>query len=114
MSCNCSQAKPVPTCIDALIIGVSNTQFNYKVYLRTATGRIDEYAGSFIYGTQLLQIESPVLRVGEEYEIWITKDDANSIEQREIFTVDSTNLTCVTVQFEYCNNEFTSQEIHLE
>lgn len=113
MACNCSNGKNLPSCITDLIIGTANTQYNYYVYLRTPNGRIDKYTGTFIYGTQLLQISDIDVRIGEQYEVWITKDTAGSIENRESFTTDSTSVTCVLVTFEYCDNEFDTQTIEL-
>lgn len=113
MSCNCSKAKPIPSCVTDLIIGSANTSYNYLVYLRTATGRTDVYTGAFIYGTDSLSISDFNVRIGDQYEIWITKEDADSIEDREEFTVDGQSVTCIEAQFEYCAHELSTQEIRL-
>ena len=111
MSC-ITTANPLPCCVSDLIIGTANTQYNYTVYLRTPTGRIDTYAGAFIYGTQHLSIADPDVRIGELYEIWITKD-TGEINDRETFAVGGVNYTAVYQEFQYCDNAASTQTISI-
>lgn len=117
MSCNCSKAKKLPSCIGTLIIGdVADGAQNYNVYLRTPDGRTDVYPAVDVIYTDLLGIEEPELRVGTQYEVWIAKTNAASINERTAFTPvgASASVTCVTVEFEYCSAGLTTQTITLE
>lgn len=99
MSCNCSKAQTLPSCLTALVIGEVDTAFDYYVYMRTATGRVDRYEAANVYGTQLIAIEPDNLRINTVYEVWVTKQDADGIEDRATFTVGETELTCVEIEF---------------
>ena len=116
MSCTCDKAKPIPSCVTTLVIGdVVNGSIPYYVYLKTPDGRLDRYDSvDFVY-TDQIGVEDIEVRIGTQYEIWITKTTAANSEERESFTVfgETTASTCVLVEFVQCNTEYTSQIITL-
>ena len=122
MSCDCDKADFLPSCIDTLIIGeVSDGSLNYWVYLKTPDGRIDKYDAVDVVYTNLIGIENPQVRVGTQYEIWVTTNNAANINQRVDFIPNGETeaSTCVLVEFLPCyegdeDNEFVSQSISLE
>lgn len=99
MSCNCNKAKPLPSCLGALVIGSINSAFDYWVYFKTATGRVDRFEGLFNYGSSLMFIEPVNLRIGTIYEVCVTRQTASGIYETEIFTVGDTELTCIEIEF---------------
>lgn len=114
MSCECTTANKIPSCIDTLIIGlVANPSANYYVYLKTPDGRIDRYESVDVVYTDQIGIESPNVRIGTTYEIWVTLKADEQLNERVSFTPfgTTTAVTCVNVEFTYCDSGFTYQYI---
>lgn len=99
MSCNCSKAKPVPSCVTQLIIGSLDAAYDYYAVFQTPDGRTDKYDMANIYGTMLHAIEDFTFRAGTQYEVWVSRADADNINERTTFTVDGTSLTCFLIEF---------------
>lgn len=116
MSCNCSNAKNIPSCIDKLTIGeVTDGTLGYSVYFKTPDGRIDKYAGDDLTYTDIIEVENPEVRIGTMYEVWIAKNDAVNINERVPFTPigASSEVTCINVTFDFCDGVFAIQQITL-
>lgn len=120
MSCDCSKAKDLPTCIDLLQIGdIDGTPEVYVVF-KTPDGRLDIYEGQYVAYTGLLGVASPKLRSGTQYEIWVTDIAAGNINERLPFTPDgeTETVTCVYAEFSPCFDadfkEFTEQTFTLK
>lgn len=117
MSCNCDNAKNIPSCIDTLVLGeVADGSLSYYAYFRTPDGRVDRYLCVDVTYTDQIGVESPAIRVGVQYEVWITKTTALNINERTSFIPSGqTALTsCVNVIFDYCGSDFTIQYITLQ
>ena len=114
MSCDCTTVNKIPSCIDTLIIGdVANPNANYYVYLKTPDGRIDRYSAIDVVYTDQIGIESPQVRIGTVYEIWVTLASDEQLNERVAFTPfgATSTVTCVNVEFSYCDSEFNYQYI---
>jgi len=72
MSCECSKAKELPACIDTFIIGEVSLFYPVWVIFKTPDGRMDIYDGENITYTRFVQVDSPRLRSGTTYEIWMS------------------------------------------
>jgi len=116
MPCNCDNAKPIPSCVTTLVIGdVSDASINYYVYFKTPDGRVDRYPSVDVVYTDIIGVEDIEVRIGTQYEVWITKQTALNSEERTAFTVagQTETTTCLLVEFTQCSAEFTEQTITL-
>lgn len=100
-ACNCSKAKPLPSCLTSLIVGeVADTAADYYFILETADGRRDKFEASNVYGTLKMSFEPEGLRTGTEYKLWLTAADANNIEEKTEMTIgDTDEITCILIEF---------------
>jgi len=117
MSCNCSKALPIPKCLDTLILGdVADGSQSYLVYFKTPDGRVDVYPSVDVVYTDLIGVSDIDVRIGTQYEVWLTLATSNSINDRVSFTpIGATvSVTCIEVSFMICDTEFTYQQIELE
>ena len=117
MPCNCDNAKPIPSCVTTLVIGdVADASINYYVYFKTPDGRVDRYPSGDVVYTDIIGVENIEVRIGTQYEVWITKQTALNSEERTAFTVagQTETTTCLLVEFTQCSAEFTQQTITLE
>ena len=116
MPCDCTTVNKIPNCIDTLIVGdVVNPSASYYVYLKTPDGRIDRYTAVDVVYTDQIGIESPQVRIGTLYEVWVTLALDEQINERVSFTPfgASASVSCAYVEFTYCESEFTYQYISL-
>lgn len=116
MSCNCDKAKSIPYCVTTLVIGeVVDSSINYYVYFKTPDGRVDRYTSIDVVYTDIIGVENIQVRIGTQYEVWITKQTALNSEERIAFVVagETDNTTCLLVEFTQCDSEFTEQTITL-
>jgi len=116
MSCGCSRAKNIPNCFTTLVIGdVVEPTIAYYAYFRTPDGRVDRYATVDVVYTDIVGVENIDVRIGTQYEVWITKQTALNANERVAFIpagqLDS--VECVYLEFDYCDSSFTTQTITL-
>lgn len=118
MSCDCNKSKNLPSCITSLIIGeVADSTVDYWVIFKTPDGRIDKYTGEVVVYTDLISVTDIEVRIGTQYEVWITAQDAQNIDSRTDFTVngETDTTTCVLITFNNCDDysTFSSQTVTL-
>ena len=117
MSCNCSNAKPLPKCISTLILAdVVYGSKSYLVYFKTPDGRIDAYPCVDVVYTDLIGVEDIDVRVGTSYEVWIASTVGNDINNKVAFTPigATSSVTCINIEFVYCESELTYQNVTLQ
>lgn len=116
MSCGCSNAKNIPNCFTTLVIGdVAEPTLAYYAYFKTPDGRLDRYATVDVVYTDIVGVENIDVRIGTQYEVWITKQTALNSEERVSFIPSGQTdfVSCVYLEFTYCDSAFTEQTITL-
>ena len=108
MSCNCNKAINTSTCLEQFTIGISDeVDTGFNVYFKTPTGRVDVYP-VVSDGSGNIIVESPAVRIGDTYEIWINKA-GDAIEKRRAFTAlqdgEQTDVECINIEFTPCYNQ---------
>jgi len=111
MSCICTNAKNLPNCIDSLNIGYASANTDYNVCFKLPTGRIDVYPVTSD-ANGLITVEDGEWRIGDIYELWIALDTDN-INAMHSFTVGGEAVSCLNIEFDYCNVSFAEQTIEL-
>jgi len=117
MSCNCSTAKNIAYCFTTLVIGdVVDASINYYAYFKTPDGRIDRYSTVDVVYTDIVGVQNIEVRVGTQYEVWLTKQTAVNAEEITSFIPSGQTdlVSCVYLTFDYCEDSFTTQTITLE
>lgn len=101
MSCNCSKAKPLPSCATSIIIGeVADTGQGYYAILETHDGHRDIYEVANVYGTLKMSFDPTALRTGTEYKLWLTDITADNIEEKTELTIGATDeIECLLIEF---------------
>jgi hypothetical protein len=108
VGCNCNKAIPNTSCLANYTIGILDDNEDiedYRCFFKTATGRTDVYPISLIPYTSLFYVESPKVRIGEAYEIWINRA-GDATEKKIPFTITSGSaqieVDCVQIEFTAC------------
>ena len=110
MSCNCYKAKQLPACVTNLTIGTAEPSTAYVVVFKTPTGRIDKYAATSD-ADGIVKVTGGKYRMGDMYEVWLAK--ADDIETQIPFAIGEVEVSCVNVQFLYCDDAIENQSISL-
>lgn len=102
MPCDCNKAKPLPSCVTNLTIGVGEPDTDYLVILKTSDSRIDTYP-STSDSDGVIKITSPKVRTNTTYEVWVSVDDypyaPANINVKETITVGDTDVECLFIEF---------------
>lgn len=102
MSCDCSKAKPIPSCVTSLTIGVGDVDTDYLVILKTSDNRVDIYPATSS-ASGVISIIGPKVRTNTTYELWVSVDDypyaPANINVKEAITIDDTEVDCLFIEF---------------
>lgn len=102
MSCDCSKALPIPSCVTNLTIGIGEPDTDYLVLFKTPDGRIDQYPVTSDDEGKIVVL-SPRARVNTTYEVWVSVDDypysPANINIRETITVGEDEVSCLYMEF---------------
>lgn len=110
MLCNCHKTEPLPRCITNLTVGVADTNTDYLVVLKNATGRTDilpitsDSSGSII-------LTSPDVRIGEFYECYLALP--GDVNTKVPFAIGEVEVECLSLKFEYCETTIEDQSVVL-
>jgi len=120
MGCDCTKAKPIPSCVTALTVGVGEADTDYILVLKTSDNRVDTYpVTSDEFGNIIF---APTVRTNTTYELWAAFDDLpyvpSNINERQTFSVEGTDVTCIYIEFTPVYNDsdyetFASQTVSL-
>ena len=121
----CNKTELLPVCIDTINIGtITDFDTDIFIYVRDNTvpgGReIQKEETSGSAGEVSLDSKLFKFMPDHSYELWVTLRDATSKEDRETIDIGGTDITCLTIHFEYVKDEsgvnitFTAQNIKLE
>lgn len=122
MPCNCNKAKPLPSCVTNLTVGIGTPDTDYKVVFKTPDGRLDTYEATSDDDGNIIVV-SAKLRTNTMYEVWVSYGDspyvAANIHEKVTIEVDGTDITCVFIEFHQAYNEqdietYANQEITLQ
>lgn len=101
MGCDCDKAKPIPSCVTDLTIGVGEPDTDYLVLFKTPDGRTDVYESTST-ATGAIVI-SPTVRTNTKYEVWVSVNDypyaPANINVKETITVGDTDVSCLYMEF---------------
>lgn len=121
MSCDCSKARPLPSCVTSLTIGVGEVDTDYIVVLKTSDGRLDTYRVTSD-STGIISVTGLKVRTNTTYELWVSVDDypyaPANINVKETITIGDTEVDCLFIEFlqAYESDDietFTTQTISL-
>jgi hypothetical protein len=105
MSCTtCNRAKPLPTCITNLTIGTLAADTDYYVYIkRLSNGTLKRVSAiSDSEGLLIADISDldEFLSPGSDFELWVTLQSAENINDREVISIGATDSECLLLTFE--------------
>ena len=101
MSCDCSKAKPIPSCVTALTLGVGLGDTDYIIVFKTPDNRFSTYeVTSDDFGNIIV---SPTVRTNTTYEVWIAYADypyaPSNINDKVTFAIGGTDVECIYIEF---------------
>jgi hypothetical protein len=102
MSCDCVKAKPLPSCVTSLTLGTADSG-DYYVLFKTPDGHTDLYEATADAYTGNITVEDGIFRTNTQYEVWISRVDAQNVETRSDITIGEgsaqTITDCILIEF---------------
>lgn len=95
MSCDCLKAKNIPSCVTSLILGTADAG-DYYVVFKTPDGRTDVYEATVDGYTGAIVVEDATFRTNTQYEVWVSLQSANNINERSDITIGSGSAASIT------------------
>lgn len=100
----CQKTELIPKCLTDLIIGtVSDFNEDMYIYIRDLTTlslrRFEEQSSGAGLVTLTGLDTEPDFMPSHAYELWITRADATSIEDKEDITINTNVYTCLALRF---------------
>lgn len=95
MSCDCLKANNIPSCVTTLILGTADAG-DYYVVFKTPDGRTDIYEATAEIYTGAIVVEDATFRTNTQYEVWISLQSANNINEKADLTIGSGSAASVT------------------
>ncbi len=106
----CTKTQLIPPCLTNLQVGtITSLTTAVQVYIEDITLQTKPVAYPVTSdGAGLVTITGldllPDFMPNHSYVLWVTLDDATSIEDREVITIASVDYTCFQLRFEYVKN----------
>ena len=115
MSCNCYKANKIPACVTTLTIGTGTANTAYFVVFLSPTGRRDIYQVTADSGG-VIAVESPGLRTGTAYQVWVSKLSNANVDVKDAFTPhgETSTVTCIDLEFTECTDAYTGGNVELD
>jgi len=122
MPCDCNKAKPIPSCVTNLTVGIGEVDTDYLVILKTSDSRIDTYPTTSNSDGEII-VTGLKVRTNTNYELWVSVDDypysPANINIKETITVGDTDVECLFIEFTQAYesedvNTFVYQTISLQ
>lgn len=95
MSCDCLKANKIPSCATSIILGTADAG-DYYVVFKTPDGRLDVYEATADIYTGVIVVEDATFRTNTQYEVWISLQSANNINERSDLTIGSGSAASIT------------------
>ena len=120
---DCEKTKLIPTCTDDLILGkISDFNEDVDIYVRNVTldqlhiFEVDENDVQIVSdGTGLVTLPMQTKNIwnaSHYYEVWIIKESATDIEDRETITIGLITTACLNLRFSFVENQDSESEVY--